>query len=130
MRMRLSLRHGLTWSTTQRLRGLPTRLTLQAGIERNSPDFAAAMEGNFATLLNRAQAQANPAAQPTPAFFQPPEPARSPSPSPASIYSAPVSRQAAEHRLSGAVAALSKNDSERAADRGSKWNLRRSIRAK
>lgn len=69
-------------------------LTLQAGIERNSPDFAAAMEGNFATLLNRAQAQANPAAQPTPAFFQPPEPARSPSPSPASIYSAPVSRQA------------------------------------
>jgi hypothetical protein len=27
-------------------------VTLQAGIARNSPDFAAAMEGNFAALLN------------------------------------------------------------------------------
>jgi hypothetical protein len=76
-------------------------LTLQAGIERNSPDFAAAMEGNFTSLLNRAQAQAqpqpaavNPAAQPasTPEFFRPPPPPARSAPSPAAFVSAPVSR--------------------------------------
>lgn len=65
--------------------------TLQSGVERNSPDFAAAMEGNFASLLNRAQAQ--PAATDPAGFFQPPEPSRSPAaPARGSIYSAPVSR--------------------------------------
>ena len=72
--------------------------TLQAGVPRDSTDFAAAMEGNFASLLNRAQAQpatSNPAAQPTPAFFEPPaEPSRSPAaPDRAAMYSAPVSRR-------------------------------------
>jgi hypothetical protein len=52
--------------------------TLQAGIERNSPDFAAAMEGNFASLLNRAHAQAQPAATDPAGFFQAPEPPRPP----------------------------------------------------
>jgi hypothetical protein len=69
--------------------------TLQAGIERNSPDFENAMEGNFASLLNRAQPATPAPAQPAPAFFEPPPspaPARSPEP-PASIYSAPVSRR-------------------------------------
>jgi hypothetical protein len=66
--------------------------TLQAGIERDSPDFAAAMEGNFASLLNRAQARPAPAA--TPEFFRPP-PAPSPARAePSAMYSAPVSRQA------------------------------------
>jgi hypothetical protein len=70
-------------------------LTLQAGVPRDSPDFAAAMEGNFASLLNRAQAQSQPAAADPAGFFAP-----RPAPSPAavheqraSIVSAPVSRR-------------------------------------
>jgi hypothetical protein len=67
--------------------------TLQAGIERNSSDFAAAMEGNFASLLNRGQAQAQPAA-PDPAGFFAPRPAAAPSrPDTSHIVSAPVSRR-------------------------------------
>ena len=109
--------------------------TLQAGIDRNSPDFAAAMEGNFASLLNRAQAQAqsaavNPAAQPasTPEFFQTPPPAGTgidrPRPP---MYSAPVSRREAG-RLSRAVTTPSEIDRRRTTNCASKWNLRRSIR--
>jgi hypothetical protein len=71
--------------------------TLQAGIERDSPDFAAAMEGNFASLLNRAQAQPAPTPTAT-AFFAPPPPAASPGPPPPSSYvSAPPSRGTASY---------------------------------
>jgi hypothetical protein len=67
--------------------------TLAAGFERDSPAFFQAVEQNFAKRIEAMNQQ--PAEQPTPAFFQPPEaPQRSPAaPDSASIYSAPVSRQ-------------------------------------
>ncbi len=75
--------------------------TMQAGIERNSPDFGPTMEAHFDALMGRAEAQAqaqaaaaNPATQPTPAFFAP---RSAPSPTPpdrSGMYSAPVSRTA------------------------------------
>jgi hypothetical protein len=73
--------------------------TLQAGVERNSPEFAPTMEACFNDLMQRAEAQAraaaNPAAQPTPEFFQPPPSPAAPTPESqrAAIVSAPVSRR-------------------------------------
>jgi hypothetical protein len=67
--------------------------TLQSGAERDSPAFAQTMEGNFAALLNQAQAQAQPA--PASTFFEPSESPRLPATEHdrrVSIVSAPVSR--------------------------------------
>ena len=70
--------------------------TLAAGYERDSPEFFQAVEENFAKRIEAMNPQ--PAEQPTPVFFQPPEaPRRSPAPAAppdrSSLYAAPVSRQ-------------------------------------
>jgi hypothetical protein len=67
---------------------------LAAGIEWDSPQFFEAVERGFAKRIDALnQRAAEPA--PTPTFFQAPEPTRAPAaPDSASIYSAPVSRQA------------------------------------
>ena len=64
-----------------------------AGLQRGTDDFNNAVKANFDTTLRRDEAQANPAMQATPQFFEPPPQPASSRPDRASIYSAPVSRQ-------------------------------------
>jgi hypothetical protein len=63
---------------------------LAAGHDRDSAPYWSALKMNFDNHIDRMRAQANPAAQPTPEFFQPPPPPAPPTRS--NIVSAPVSR--------------------------------------
>ena len=69
---------------------IATSEALQAGHERDSDGYFKAIEQGFDRHMKQLRAQA--AAQPTPEFFQPPEPSAASVPSPASYVSAPVSR--------------------------------------
>ena len=66
---------------------------LQAGHERDSEEYFAAVKMNFEDQMKRQQAQAEPAVQPTPKFFEPPSQKAPAARSPAHIVSAPVSRE-------------------------------------
>jgi hypothetical protein len=64
---------------------------MQQGHQRDSKPFMEAMAVAFDNHLKHQQQQANPAEQPTPAFFEPPPPPAAPSR--AHLVSAPVSRE-------------------------------------